>query len=195
MNPDAAPAAALATAPRWWTVVHLVLWQGLWWLAVLAAAHDRPWLGAVAALVLIAGHAIAMRDRMAMLAVWAGAMLAAGLGLLIDTGLGAVGAIRMTGGAAGGQVAPLWMAGLWAAMATALPGSLAWLRPRPWLMLAFGVIGGPAAYAGGVALGALSWGPLGAAGGLAAIALGYAVAMPLLHRIDRFAHARAQGAP
>jgi hypothetical protein len=67
---------------------------------------------------------------------------------------------------------------MWALFATMLTVCLRWLRPRPALAAAFGLVGGPLAYYGGARLGAVSFGNLPAA--LAMQGIGWAVLTPLL---------------
>jgi Protein of unknown function (DUF2878) len=78
---------------------------------------------------------------------------------------------------------PLWIVGLWPNFAIALNHSLSWLKPRLALSAALGAIAGPAAYLGGARLGALELvGPVSA---LAALALVWGAALPLLLALSR----------
>ena len=171
-------------SPRWWTIVHLVLWQVSWWVAVLGAAKGLFWAGPLAAVAIIAAQAAVLRRDLILTTI--PAVGAAALGAVLDTLLAGVGAFRMAGGGAGGIVAAPWMMSLWAVLMTALPCSLRWLRGRPWLAAGFGAVGGPAAYAGGLALGALTPGSLPFAAALALVGVAWFAAMPVLLAIDRF---------
>ena len=53
------------------------------------------------------------------------------------------------------DIAPVWIVALWACFATTLTTGLRWLNNRVLLAFAFGFIGGPLAYLGGEALGAV----------------------------------------
>jgi hypothetical protein len=131
----------------------------------------------VAALV-VANLAVWSRDRAGDVALF---LACAALGLFIDTGLRLSGAI--TGFAspwsAAPWVSPLWMVALWVNFACAAHHSLGWLKGRPWLGALFGLLGGPAAYWGGEALGALS---LSADAGFALAGVGavWAAATPVV---------------
>lgn len=72
---------------------------------------------------------------------------------------------------------PLWMLGLWSAFAALLGGPLRWLRRDLRLAAVAGALGGPLAYRGGAALGALE---VQAVAGLLAVGALYGLAVPLL---------------
>jgi hypothetical protein len=67
---------------------------------------------------------------------------------------------------------------MWTLFATTLNVSLNWLKSRHLLAVAFGAVGGPLAYYGGMKLGAVSFPDFGIA--MAALALGWAAIMPTL---------------
>jgi hypothetical protein len=80
-----------------------------------------------------------------------------------------------------------WLVILWALFATTLNSSLRALQSRPWIAAALGAAGGPLAYYAGARLGALQF--LEPAAMLAALALGWALATPLLLSLARRLHA------
>jgi uncharacterized protein DUF2878 len=137
--------------------LNIALFQLGWIVCVLAAARGLPWIGALAALAIVAWHVARAGSPGRELALIAAA---ASLGAVFD-----------------------WMVGLWAIFATTLNVSLRWLRARPWLAAALGFLGGPAAYYSGARLGAMEFITAGAA--LAGIALGWAIATPLLLGVAR----------
>jgi hypothetical protein len=104
------------------------------------------------------------------------------LGALIDGGLARSGLLSYASAAPalppGG--APLWILALWVSFALTLNHSLRWLRGRLIPAVLTGAIGGPLAYlaaarlSGAVSFAAPAWQPL------AALALGWAVALALL---------------
>ncbi|MCV6801484.1 DUF2878 domain-containing protein, partial [Achromobacter ruhlandii] len=98
-------------------------------------------------------------------------------GVALDGSLSALGWARY---AADAWPAPLWILALWAAFALTLNHSLAYLRPRPWLACVFGAVGGPLAYWGA----ARGWQPVQfeapAWRATAALAAGWALALPAL---------------
>ena len=78
--------------------------------------------------------------------------------------------------ALGQQLSPLWLN-----FAAALNGPLAWLRGRDLLGALVGALGGPLAYYAGATLGATEGLPSGS--GLLALAVGWAIMVPLLVRL------------
>ena len=105
----------------------------------------------------------------------------AALGLFADTGLRLAGAITEFASPwnAAPWVSPLWMVALWVNFACSAHHALAWLKGRPWLGAAFGLVGGPAAYWGGEALGAVALSPERAFA-LAGVGAVWAAATPLV---------------
>jgi hypothetical protein len=106
------------------------------------------------------------------------------LGWLADSGLALAGLIAFPESTRLGGPSPLWMVALWAAFASTLRHSLGWLRGRWSLGVALGAIGGPLAYLGGEALGAIT---VTGTAGVAAVAVQYALATPLLLAVVRHA--------
>lgn len=160
-------------ARRWW--VNLGAFQAAWLATVLGAAHGLPWLGPVAVLAAVGLHLVQTRQRGPEL----GLLLAAALlGLVFEHALLSAGLIRYPGDPAW---VPLWMLALWPLFATTLNVSLAWFKPRLVLAALAGAVAGPLAYAGGAALGAIRLEGLA----LWALALGWAVAFPLLLTLAR----------
>lgn len=156
---------------------NILLYQGAWFAAVFGAAYGHPSLGLAAALAAVAVHLVTAPRPERELALIG---IAVATGLLFETLLVASGWVRMPPGSLFAQVTPLWMVALWAAFATTLNVGLRSLRHRYGLCALLAGIGAPLAYHAGARLGALEW--IDALPALAAIALGWAVAMPLLMR-------------
>lgn len=159
----------------------LVLWNlialNLGWLAsVLGAAWGYPWTGPAAIAVLAAIHMRLMPNRGPELILLVGAL---GLGYVADSLLVLTGVMTFPPDAAIGKPSTVWMALLWVNFAMTLHVSLRWLSRRYALTALLGAVGGPWAYYGGAAMGAVTW-PNGAVIGLAAVAVEWAVAAPLL---------------
>ena len=103
------------------------------------------------------------------------------VGLLVDTGLGVLGATHYPTSEAvwSPALAPPWITALWVLFGTLPHHSLGWLKGRPGLAVIFGAIGGPLSYLAGTRFGAvglgdtplLSW---------CALAIEYALLTPLL---------------
>lgn len=166
--------------------LNVVLFQAGWFACVLGAAHGLPWIGALAAALVVGVHlarAARPRRELALVAV------AAGAGAAFETLLAQSGLVRIDAGVPIAGAAAYWMVALWAIFATTLNVSLRSLRPHLALAALLGAVGGPAAYFAGARLGALELTAVGAS--LAAIAIGWAVLAPLLlgaaRRLDGYA--------
>ena len=101
------------------------------------------------------------------------------LGYAADSALVLLGLLHFPEQTRLGAPSPAWMVALWGSFGIALRASLGWLRTRRRLAAALGAVGGPMAYFGGAALGAVrlespAWLSLAAVGGL------YLLATPLL---------------
>jgi len=161
-------------------VANVALFQAGWFACVLGAAHGMPWIGAIAAVLIVTWHALRAERAARELALVG---VATALGMLFDSVLLQSRVVYFAVGSLVEGVAPYWMAALWAIFATTLNVSLRWLRTRPVLAALLGGIGGPLAYSAGGRLGAIEFTAAGAA--LAAIAIGWAVLTPLLFAAAR----------
>jgi hypothetical protein len=154
---------------------NLVAFQLCWFASVLGAAHGIPWIGPLVTAAWLVAH---VRGQQTAVSVEMKLVLvAAVLGWFADSALVLAGLVAFPEPARLGGPSPLWMVGLWAALGATLRHSLGWLRGRWVLACAFGAIGGPAAYLGGQALGAIS--VMGTVGAVA-VGVQYALATPLL---------------
>jgi hypothetical protein len=159
-----------------------------WFACVLGDSYGMPLLGPAVVAVLLALHlgVIAPETRLREVAI----LLLAGLvGYTGDSALVLAGAIGFDPGSGPGVPTKLWMVALWMNFATAFNSALYWLAGRPLLASLLGALGGPMAYLAGVKLGALAF-PGGTVWALALIAVEWAVAMPLLLRLNRWAGRR-----
>jgi hypothetical protein len=156
-------------------LTNVVLFQIGWWSCVWSAGVHKPWIGVVVVSLVIGAHLCRASMPMKELQL---VLLALGIGLVFDSLLVAQGWVAYSSGTVVPNVAPYWIVALWGLFATLLNVSLRWMRRR-WITAALlGALGGPAAYIGGLRLGALHFTNLGA--GLAALSLGWAVLTPLL---------------
>jgi hypothetical protein len=167
----ALPRQQSRSLPAW--LPNLLAFQTGWWAVVLGAAAGQPGLGIGTVALLLAWHLARVRPFLKEAVLIGLATLA---GLAFESLLQASGWVAYAGDT--GQLAPIWMAALWANFATTLNVSLRPLQGRPWLAAALGAVGGPLAYWGGAGLGAMTFHDLAA--GLAALAIAWALLTPLL---------------
>lgn len=154
-------------------IANVLLYQLGWAACVFGAANGFAPEGAVVAAAIVAWH-ISRASRPGAEALLAAA--AAVLGLVFESLLVAAGWVRVEDGI-------YWLVSLWALFATTLNVSLRALQTRPWIAALVGAIGGPLAYYAGARIGALHF--LQPAAMLAALALGWAIAAPLLLTLAR----------
>lgn len=156
-------------------LVNLLAFQIGWFACVLGGAHGLPWLGVVAAVVLITVHLWRVpqpRPELVLIGV------AAGLGLVFDSLLVALDLTRYPSGMWAAGLAPYWIIAMWMMFATTLNVTFRWLKNRYVLAVVLGAVSGPLAYYGGAKLGGVVL--TTPVGSLAALALVWGLAMPLL---------------
>ena len=127
-----------------------------WWVCVLGAVHDSPWLGPAAVAVLLTvqvGSLVADARRQALQHV----LLLGLCGTALDSLLSGFGLMSLKGSFSP-WLAPLWITALWCQFATVVP-ALTPLRSRPFVVALIGGLGGPLAYGGGARMGAASLHP------------------------------------
>ncbi|MCA8979907.1 MAG: DUF2878 domain-containing protein [Planctomycetes bacterium] len=161
-------------------LLHFLSFQGLWFAAVLGAAAGHAWAGPAALVVHVALHLVGVPAVKRGLELRALAL--AGLaGLLMDSGLHALGATNYPTSATPFGLCPAWIVALWIGFASLPRYSLGWLRRRPKPAVLLGAVGGPLSYWGGARTGAVA---LSDPAWISVVALGvqYAVVTPLLLR-------------
>jgi hypothetical protein len=172
------------------TLAGVVAFYLCWFACVGGAARGLPWLGPLA----VAAYAAAClrtipsgpaRTRQAWLLAAAGVV-----GYAADSVLVLSGVLTFPPHAVLGRPSTAWMVALWVLQAAVLNGALSWMRGRFALAAVVGAIGGPPAYLAGERMGAAMLGPTQPVA-LAAIAVEWALAMPLLVWMER----RARVAP
>jgi|TARA_B110000240_G_scaffold21256_1_gene21560 hypothetical protein len=148
----------------------------LGWLAcVVGAANNRAAEGCIAAVALLAVHlyrAELRRNELALIVV------AALTGLFWESALLSQGWFAYAGQSPLSNLAPYWLLMIWALFATTINGSLAWMKGRLVLSMVMGAVFGPMAFVAGEKLGAIVF--TDRPSGLLALALGWAVLMPLV---------------
>lgn len=165
---------------------NLIGYQLVWFAAVLGAARGTSVPGLVAALLFAAAHLVSTprRGDDARLA-----LAAAGLGVVVDGTLAALGWVQY--GAAASAWPPVWLLAIWASFGLTLNHSFALAQRHLALSGLLAAIGGPLAYLAAGRLGAFTlvepvW------RGVAALALAWAVALPLLAALARQRRGRAR---
>jgi len=161
-------------------LLHFLSFQGVWFAAVLGAAHGLGWPGPVALLLHVVLHLSAVpgaqRVREVRALAWAGLA-----GLVMDSGLMHLGATVYPTNTIHFGLCPPWIVALWVGFASLPRYSLAWLRGRTGLAVLLGAVGGPLSYWGGTRTGAVAlsdpWWI-----SVAALSVQYAVVTPLLLR-------------
>ena len=159
-------------------IINFLAFQLGWFASVLGAAHGIPWAGPAVVVMVVLIHLGLVRRPLPELCLVAAAM---SIGLVVDSALMATGWLRYSTGLWFSGLAPYWIVGMWGLFATTLNVSMAWLRGRPAWAVVLGGVGGPASYFAGEKLGAIELVPVAPA--LAALALAWALSMPLLMRL------------
>jgi hypothetical protein len=157
-----------------------------WFACVLGAAHGWPWAGVAVALGVVALSVALGGKPSADAALVAAALM---VGFIWDSTMVQLGWIVYAAPGPLPLVAPPWILALWALFAIALREPLRWLHRRLPLAALLGAVGGPLSYAGAERLGACRLVEPGIA--LVALALGWAVIMPLLLMLARRWDARS----
>jgi hypothetical protein len=156
-------------------LINFIAFQLGWFACVLGAANDLPWLGPIVVAAAVSLHLVRARRPRPELWLICFAMM---LGLAIDSLLLATGWLSYPSGLWLPGLAPYWIVSMWALFATTLNVSMGWMRGRPLVAAVMGAIGGPLSYLAGEKLGGIELDQ--AAYALAALAVAWAVAMPLL---------------
>ena len=154
-----------------------MLWmQGLWFGAVIGAAHQQLWL----APVVMMGFAFwEFRPDRRVYGDFQLMLVAVLIGLILDTTWIKLGWIEFAGGWAFSERAPLWILLLWAGLALTLNHSLAWLQSRLVFAAVLGGVISPFSYLAAERLGAVAIVTESGAW-FVGLGLSWAVALPLL---------------
>lgn len=157
--------------------VEFSVYQAVWFVAVIAAGNGYAWPGALAAAAFVLAQWLLSPRRTGLAILLSLALLA---GALVDGALALTGWARYAAAWSSSHAAPIWILGLWCAFATTLTGSLRLLQTHLGTAAALGAIGAPLAYLGA----ARGWGSVVFAEpawpGLALLASGWALALPIL---------------
>jgi hypothetical protein len=130
-------------------IQNLLFFKAVWALSLFGVVIDMAWLGCVGLAIFLVWHAINSETASADFRVATCAVL---IGMTLDTLYLRSGLIAYSGQFPWPELAPLWIAALWANLALTLNGCLRWLQDRLELAALFGLICGPVSYAGAIAL-------------------------------------------
>lgn len=133
------------TMPAMPVLVNAVLFQCVWFAAVIGAGAGRAWPGVLAVAVFAA---VTLRQRATRASDLRLVAVAAVLGALLDSAFVAGGLLRYAAPWPVEGLAPAWIVALWVNLALALNHSLRWVRPHPAWAAALGAIAAPLSYLG-----------------------------------------------
>jgi len=172
-------------------LLNFAAFQAGWFACVLGAARGMPWLGPLVVLVVVALHLRLSRRPLRELQL---VLMAAALGLVIDSLLLSTGWLAYPSGLWLPGFAPYWIVAMWALFATTLNVSLGWLHGRTALAAALGAVGGPLSYLAGEKLGGIAL--VNPTAALLALGVAWGLAMPGLMRLaSRFDGVTAKPLP
>ena len=167
-------------------LINFAAFQFGWFSSVIGAAQQMPWLGPLAFLVVLAIHLRQSSRPKSEL----GLVIACGvIGVFFDSLLVAAGWVTYPSGLFSELMAPYWIVTMWMLFGTTLNLSMGWMKGRPFLAAVLGAVGGPSSYYAGQKLGGIQF--LEFFPAMIALAIGWAVFMPLLMRLAE----RLDGAP
>lgn len=133
-------------------IINFILMQVAWFICVMGAAHEMPWIGVFATVFVVLWHfKQAQQAKPEMILM----MIALLIGASFDQLMHSTHLVSYQAHGWSDNLVPAWILALWAGFVTALNVSLRWMRGKWWLAIAFGAIGGPLAYMGAARLGAV----------------------------------------
>jgi hypothetical protein len=161
-------------------LVNFITFQLGWFAAVLGGAADLAWAGTLVVLGLVALHLLRIPNPRAELILIASVTA---IGALWESLLVALGLTWYPHGTLVDGTAPYWIVAMWTLFATTLNVSMRWMRGRAWLAAPAGAVFGPLAFYAGSRMGGVGFPDF--VGAMIALALGWAVLMPLLMLLAR----------
>ena len=149
-----------------------------WISSVVGGASQLPWVGPIAVLFAISLHLyFARRPQSEILLIVSCGLI----GAAFDSFLVAAGWVSYSSGVFFEYAAPYWIIAMWMLFATTPNVSMRWMSGRPMVAAAMGFFAGPMSYVAGNKLGAIEF--VNETAALAALAVGWAVMLPLLMRL------------
>lgn len=126
-------------------LLNAVMFQCVWFAAVIGAGAGLAWPGVLA---VAAFAAVTLRARATRASDLRLVAVAAVLGAVLDSAFVAGGLLRYAAPWPLPGLAPAWIVALWVNLALALNHSLRWVRPYPLVAALFGAIAAPLSYLG-----------------------------------------------
>ena len=157
------------------TIKNLVLFKTGWLACVYFAAGDQAWIGIAAVALVAAAHLLTVPNWRKEALTLAGAAL---MGFLWESLLVWAQVLNYPTAPGAHTFAPGWIVAMWVLFATTINYGLSWVKYSWWAAALAGAIGGPLAFLGGSAFGAVTFSDTVAS--LAIIGAGWAVLLPLL---------------
>ncbi len=169
-------------------LINFAAFQVGWFSSVIGAAQQMPWLGPLAFLVVLVIHLRqASRPKSEL-----GLIIACGVvGIFFDSLLVAAGWVTYPSGLFSDLLEPFWIVTMWMLFGTTLNLSMGWMKGRPVLAAVLGAVGGPSSYYAGQKLGGIEF--LEFVPAMIALAIGWAIFMPLLMRLAERLDGSAEG--
>lgn len=165
---------------RYRIVINVIGFQLGWFSCVLMAAQNKPSIGIVISMIVIALHLYLVNNKLGTLGLLFTITL---LGGAWDSLLTSTGILVFNSGIIVQFLAPSWIIVMWLLFATTLNVSLRWLYNRTWLAMLTGAVAGPLAYQGGAALGAVVIPDTVFANTI--LAIGWSVLLPLSIKVSQ----------
>ncbi|MEM7358959.1 MAG: DUF2878 domain-containing protein [Pseudomonadota bacterium] len=135
-------------------LINAVLFQILWFAAVLGGAQKVLWPAILATAVMFGWQLAGKRRHPNDIKVICAAIV---LGLAVDSTWIGLGLMEFNDPRPFTWLSPVWMVFMWAGFALTLNHSMVWLTAHPVLPGLMGLIGGPMAYLAGERLGAVEY--------------------------------------
>lgn len=155
--------------------INIVIYQICWLGCIIGAANMQPLVGVGLVAGAVAYHLYsASRPSSEIVLI----LITAAVGAVWDSLLVAAGWLVYPSGTLLAGTAPYWIVALWISFATTFNVSLRWFKQRLMWASLFGALGGPLAFLAGERLGGVVFTDYVA--GLGALALGWALLMPLV---------------
>ena len=164
-------------------IVNIVAFQLSWWGCILGAAKGLTYLGpAMMIIFLIVHYFLFVTDIRELYLV----AIFGVLGTLIDSLMFLSGSFIYSGSYTPDIfVAPLWITAMWAGFSATVNHSMSWLKGKWLLMVAAGIVFGPAAYFTGEKFGAIEF-HLSFLSSAIVIAIVWGLSMPLIYYVNQY---------